>query len=139
MDNRLDDLVDNEKFYKIMNPYIESGMLTEIYASNYISVFNFSNKIYVTCLHMVLNDSVVGHLSTKSFIKKEIEDNLQAFEIQETSGKIFPGSCYLFNKERFSYWQKYITNLEIECYTDSKLDEEIMKKYPKEATNNKSL
>ena len=80
MDNRYDDLIDNENFYKIMNPYIESGILTEIYASNYISVFNLENKVYVTCLHMVSDGMVPGHLIPKEDIIKEEECKIKIFE-----------------------------------------------------------
>ena len=133
MDNRYDDLIDNENFYKIINPYIESGILTEIYASNYISVFNVANKIYVTCLHMIVDDSVVGHEATKPIINHEIKDNLFAFKMQKDSARILPASCGLFNKEKFSYWQKYSTNSKIKSETDPKFDEKIMKKYPKKS------
>ena len=139
MDNRYDDLIDNEKFYKIINPYIESGILTEIYSSNYISVFNLANKVYVTCPHIVVDDSVVGHMSIEQLINKEIKDNLYAFEMQKKSTRIFPASCFLFNKEGLSFWKKYGTDPEVGCYTDPKFDEKIMKKYPKESTNKKSL
>ena len=133
MDNRYDDLIDNENFYKIMNPYIESGILTEIYSSKYISVFNLANKTYVTCLHMIVDDSVVGHEATKPIINHEIKDNLFAFKMQKDSARILPASCGLFNKEKFSYWQKYSTNSKIKSETDPKFDEKIMKKYPKES------
>lgn len=139
MDNRYDDLIDNEKFYKIINPYIESGILTEIYSSNYISVFNVRNKVYITCPHMIVDGSVVGHMAIETLIKKEIEDNLLAFKSQKDFARIMPISCFIFDKEHFGYWQKYGTNPKTKSYTDPKFDEEIMKKYPKEATNNKSL
>ena len=136
MDNRYDDIIDNENFYKIMNPYIESGILTEIYASYYISVFNVANKIYVTCPHMAVDGSVVGHMSTEPIIYQEIIDNSYAFEMQVKTTRIMPKGCFIFDKKHDDFWRNYRTRTKTsKSYTDSKFDEEIMRKYPKESAN----
>ena len=133
MDNRYDDLIDNENFYKIINPYIESGILTEIYASNYISVFNVANKIYVTCLHMVSNGIIPGHLTGKEEIIDEINDNSFAFKMQVNFTKFLIQACFNFGADRFNYWKNWSKNPKIKSDTDPKFDEKIMKKYPKKS------
>ncbi len=63
-----------KKFYKMLEPYFQQGLVREIYSSNDACVLSVGEIYYVVCPYLIIDNIPLGLKLSQDHIKEVIED-----------------------------------------------------------------
>lgn len=98
-------------FFIKIQPYIEAGLLREIYRCDHFIVYAFGDKVYIACPYIMINKIPYGLYMIPSVLRKIIQTNRKIYPIINEvfdDVELNKDLIFMLGEDKIQWWQQWL-------------------------------